>query len=60
MAKSDSYRLSADEEQQVREAEHRLEALRQIAEEAHAEGRLVEVIRDTPGVHEQLQPLLDV
>jgi hypothetical protein len=59
VARTDSDHLSPDEEQQVREAEDRLEALRQIAEKAHTEGRLIDVIRDTPGVHEQLQSFLD-
>ena len=57
--KAGSHRLSPNEERQVREAEGRLEVLRRTAEEAHAEGRLGEVIRDTPAVHEQLQSFLD-
>ncbi|HVA73247.1 MAG TPA: hypothetical protein VNF71_01605 [Acidimicrobiales bacterium] len=44
----------------MREAEDRLRALRQDAEQAHAEGRLAEVIRDTPGVRQQLDSVSDV
>lgn len=59
MARTDSNRLSPDEARQVREAERRLEALLQVAEDAHADGRLAGVIGDTPGVQEQLQSFLD-
>ena len=60
VAKTGSHRLTADEERQVREAENRLNALRQEAEQAHAEGRLAEVIRDTPGVRQQVDSVSDV
>ena len=59
MANPGSDRFSPDEERQVRDAERRLEAHGQIAEKAHAEGRLLETIRDTPAVQEQLQSFLD-
>lgn len=60
MVKTGSHRLTADEERRVREAEDRLNALRQEAEKAHAEGQLAEAIRNTPGVRQQIDSVSDV
>jgi hypothetical protein len=60
VSKAGSHRLTADEERQVREAENRLHALYQDAEQAHAEGRLAELIRDTPGVRQQVDSVSDL
>lgn len=59
MAKRNTPRLSTEEEREVREAEQRLDTLLRVTEQAHSEGRLGEVIRDMPGVREQLQSFLD-
>lgn len=60
MAKTGSHRLTADEERRVREAENRLNVLRQEAEQARTDGRLAEWIRDTPGVRPQVDSVSDV
>ena len=60
VSKADSHRLTADEERKVRDAENRLHTLCQDAEQAHAEGRLAELIRDTPIVRQQLDSVLDL
>jgi hypothetical protein len=59
VAKKNSKRLRTEEEREVREAEQRLDTLLRVAEQAHAEEQLDEVIRDMPGVREQLQSFLD-
>jgi hypothetical protein len=59
VTKKNSHRLTSDEERKLHEAEQRLDVLRRDAQGAHAEGRLAEVIRDTPSVHQQLESFLD-
>jgi hypothetical protein len=60
VAKETSNRPSTAEQRQIREAEQRIAALVQVVEQAHAEGRLAEVIRDTPQVREQLESPQDI
>ncbi|MFI5041929.1 MAG: hypothetical protein ACHQNA_08800 [Acidimicrobiales bacterium] len=50
--------LTPDEERRIADAQARLDAHLAEVEKAYAEGRLADLIRDTPSVQEQLQPFL--
>jgi len=51
--------LTPDEERSIAEAQVRLDAHLAEVEKAYVEGRLADLIRDTPSIQDQLQPFLD-
>jgi len=56
---SETRALTEDEERSIAEAQARLDARLEEVEKAKAEGRLAELVRDTPPVREQLRRFLD-